>query len=252
MKLNLNHILVAILLITITFFGIKTHRMNNERDRMVKEIIQKDVLVKEKDGQYKKVVDYLKSERDLKAQLKKEHLELYKQVKDKDDKILSLTNVIATLKGKKDTGTVIKNADSSYSFISYYPQQTDYFVKYSGRLVPTKKQVYGEWEFGQLAFDMVLTETKTGIWEYRLIGPEYLIVNKMEVNSLKPKEYSETKATKMPFMSPLVGMGYRKYLSDGTSTVTLNGGVAIMDKIYILGSFGLDNSADVGLMYKFK
>jgi hypothetical protein len=90
---------------------------------------------------------------------------------------------------------------------------------------------YG-WSFGKLPLQIVLTEEKRGIWKSRLIGPDWLVVDSMSVNSLPAEQYTENKERKLQFM---VGGGYNKSLSpNGPNSIAVGGGVNLFSNHNIL------------------
>ena len=76
-----NMILLGGLILVILFLSWKVSILKDQQqdalDEVKKEIIANDSLVKEKEGQYAKLVDYYNTEKDLKNQLKDSNKELY-------------------------------------------------------------------------------------------------------------------------------------------------------------------------------
>ena len=62
-----------------------------------KEIVKNSKLIKEKDGQYSKLVNNFNTQKDLLKQLKEENKDLYKTIKKNDEKLLMINNTLVTL-----------------------------------------------------------------------------------------------------------------------------------------------------------
>jgi len=229
MKDKFNSILLIILLIIIIFLGwrINSIQSANEdaQDALKKSIIMNDSLTKEADGRYAKLVNYYNTEKDLKNELKESNKELYNVIKKENEKILSLTNAIITLQGVVNEGfaNFDPNDSNKINLALKYPNDKEPFINWNGSIDKTSAFYKGEWTFGKLPLQIVLTEEKRGLWKSRLIGPDWLKVDSMTINSLPPKEFDNDQLKKLQFF---VGGGYIKSLSNESNAISVGGGVS--------------------------
>src|SRR3972149_6442133 len=203
-------------------------------------IVEMDKVKKEKDGQYAKLVDYFETQKTLDQALKDSNKDLSKQLKKNDEKLLQITNIIATFEGKLDRGNLETVNDSTFKMNVYYPGKENWFINWSGDILTKSKSYDGKWNFGELKLQAVLTETKRGIWNARLIGPDFLKVDSMEVKSLPPDKYSEEKTKKIEF---LLGGGYTKSFDPNyPNAITIGGGIQWKNNSIIMVDAGTNNS----------
>lgn len=159
-----------------------------------RQLVQNSKLIKEKDGQYSKFVDNFNTQKDLLNQLKSENEELYKVIKKNDEKLLSITNTIISLKKEVVEGFGKFNPkDSNLINLSLkYPTNDDWFIRWDGTIHKKTAYYKGEFNFGKLPLKIVMTEISKGIWNSRLIGPKWLLVDSIQVEALDPKEYNNS------------------------------------------------------------
>ena len=182
---------LSIVIIVLLLFGwVKYNQMQkdlrDEIDGANKTILGMDKTTKESEGQYAKLINYFNSEKDLNQQLKEQNEGLYKLIKKQDERLLMINNTIVTLEGKmvEGFGSVNKNDTNKIYLKLTYPTKENSFISWNG-YVNRKTAFYkGEFSFSKLPLQIVLTETQRGIWKSRLIGPEWLIVDSMDINSL--------------------------------------------------------------------
>jgi hypothetical protein len=253
MKDKFNTILLIILIIIIIFLGWRIGSIKNSStdavEALKKSIIMNDSLTKEADGRYAKLVNYYNTENDLKGQLKDSNIELYKVIKKEGEKILSLTNAIVTLQGQisEGIGSVNPTDTNKIDLSLKYPNDKEPFINWIGSVDRTSAYYKGEWTFGKLPLQVVLTEEKRGIWKSRLIGPDWLKVDSMTVNSLPADKYSDLTPRKIQF---LIGSGYIKSLNNGNSAIGVGVGVNLYDKHNIL--LNVNTNQEIGINYYFK
>jgi uncharacterized membrane-anchored protein YhcB (DUF1043 family) len=248
--------LIITLIIFLVGCGIKNKM---EQDALIKEInsgnetiVEMDKVKKEKDGQYAKLVDYFETQKSLNDDLKDSNKELYKQLKKNDEKLLQITNIVATFEGKLEQGKLEHINDSTFKMDIFYPTKDKWFINWKGNILTKSKSYDGKWIFGDLKLQAVLTETKRGIWNARLIGPDFLKIDSMEIKSLPPEDYvkDENKDRKLEF---LVGGGYRKSFNpSGSNAVTIGAAVQWKNRSMLLVDAGTDNSVGLKYLYKFK
>jgi len=230
MKDKFNTILLVILLIIIIFLGWRINSIKNAgedaEDALKKSIIMNDSLTKEADGRYAKLVNYYNTEKDLKEQLKESNEELYGVIKKENEKILSLTNAVITLQGavNEGFGHVDPKDTNKIDLALKYPNDKEPFINWNGSVDKQSAFYKGEWSFGKLPLQIVLTEESRGLWKSRLVGPEWLKVDSMTINSLPP---NENNLKKLQFF---VGGGYIKSLSNGPNAISVGGGVSYKGK----------------------
>ena len=169
MKDKFNTILLVILLVIIIFLGWRINSINENSDdvqeSLKKSIIMNDSLTKEADGRYAKLVNYYNTENDLKNQLKESNKELYNVIKKENEKILSLTNAVITLQGAVSEGFGKKDPldSNKINLTLKYPNDKDPFINWNGSVDKKSAFYKGEWSFGKLPLQVVLTEEKRGI-----------------------------------------------------------------------------------------
>jgi len=204
MKINKDNILygfIMVLVVILLFMSWDSHRKQKKLQEKIEEgnkmIIKMDKLTKEDDGQYAKLVNYFNTQKDLNNQLKEQNKDLYKLIKKQDERLLMINNTVITLRSEMSNGFgSINQADTNLIDLKLnYPSEGDNFISWDG-VVNRKNAFYsGEWKFGKLPLQMIMTETDRGIWKHRIIGPDWLIVDSMEINSLplptveKPKNF---------------------------------------------------------------
>ena len=184
-------IILSVVIIILMLFGwVKYNQMQkklyDEINNGNKVILSMDKTTKESDGQYAKLVNYFNSEKDLNNQLKEQNEDLFRLIKKQDERLLMINNTIVTLEGKmtEGFGSVNKNDTNRIDLKLNYPDEKNSFITWNG-FVNRKTAFYkGEFTFGKLPLQIVMTETDRGIWKSRLIGPEWLIVDSMDINSL--------------------------------------------------------------------
>lgn len=200
-KDNILYGFIMVLVIILLFMSWTNSRQQKKLQDKIEEgnkmIIKMDKLTKEGDGQYAKLVNYFNTQKDLNNQLKEQNKDLYKLIKKQDERLLMINNTVITLRGEISNGFgSINQTDTNLIDLKLkYPSEGDNFISWDG-VVNRKNAFYsGEWSFGKLPLQMIMTETDRGIWKHRIIGPDWLIVDSMEINSLplptveKPKNF---------------------------------------------------------------
>jgi len=226
-------------------------KMYEEQQSMNKMIVEMDTTTKEKDGQYAKLVNNFKSQKDLIKQLKDQNGDLYKFIKSQKEELLMINNTVISLQTKIDNGFGEFNPkDSNLINVSLkYPNDTDWFIKWDGS-IHTKTAYYnGEWRFGSLPLQIVMTETERGIWKSRLIGPEWLLVESIDINSIPPEQMvNKPEQRNLGF---ILGGGYIHSFDVNTSpsAISIGGGLYFKNNSIILN--GTTNKT-VGLNYYYR
>jgi uncharacterized membrane-anchored protein YhcB (DUF1043 family) len=170
----------AILLCIILMLFLKNCQIQNgadkEIDNLKKSIIASDKLTKEADGRYSKLVDYYASNGDLMKDLKKSNRDLYKTIKNQDERLLSITSSIITLDRKVVQGFAQTDpVDTNKLNLSLkYPDEKDPFIYWDGWVNKNTAAYKGTFSFGKLPIQVVLTEEARGLWKSRIIGSRHL------------------------------------------------------------------------------
>jgi hypothetical protein len=249
-------ILVAGLIVAVLLLSWKIGLLRDgNQDNIVelrKSIIASDSLQKEKDGQYAKLVDYYKSEKDLKNELKESNKELYQTIKKNNERILSLTSAVITLQGQVSEGFGhIDPVDTNKINLALkYPNDKEPFINWIGSVDKVSTFYKGDWSFGKLPLQIVLTEEKRGLWKSRLIGPEWLVVDSMSINSLPAEDYTENKERNIQF---LVGGSYNSNIVPMTmNSLSVGGGVNLYGSHNIILNLATNKTVGINYYYKFK
>jgi hypothetical protein len=245
-------IVLSVVIIILMLFGwVKYNQIQkklyDEINNGNKVILSMDKTTKESDGQYAKLVNYFNTEKDLNNQLKEQNGDLFKLIKKQDERLLMINNTIVTLEGKvtEGFGSVNKNDTNRIDLKLNYPDEKNSFITWNG-FVNRKTAFYkGEFTFGKLPLQIVMTETDRGIWKSRLIGPEWLIVDSMDINSLPlPTPEKQSK------WGLLLGGGFQgSFNQDIPNAVSL--AFAVQYKKHMLMLDGNTNR-QVGLKYLYR
>lgn len=247
-------ILVLIAIVVWLAFRIEGLRgqLKESSEAFRREIIKSDSMVKEAEGRYAKLVDYFSSQKDLDRELKETNRELYKMIKSQDEKILSLTKSVISLASKQSSGSGAfdPNDSSMINLALRYPDEKDPFVKWDGS-VDSKSAAYkGTWSFNHMPINVVLTEDSRGLWKHRVIGPDWLIIDSLMVNSLPPEKYAQQVEKKLQFM---LGGGYISSLDRAVPPdLSIGGGVSIDGNHNLILNATTDKRLGFNYYYQFK
>ncbi len=223
----------------------------SEIEDLRRSIIDSDKLKKEADGQYAKLVDYYNSQRDLMNDLKKSNRSLYETIKQQDERLLSITSAVITLDERVVQGFAkVDPADTNNLNLSLkYPDEKDPFVFWDGFVNKHTAAYQGKFSFGKLPIQVVLTEESRGLWKSRIIGPTWLKVDSMSIESLPPDSYPIVKAKNIQW---LFGGSYIQGLNSNGNGIGINLGLNLYDRHNILVGANTLNQVSVGYLYKIK
>jgi hypothetical protein len=227
-------------------------KMMEQLQEQNKSIVEMDKTTKEKDGQYAKLVYYFDSQKDLMNQLKESNDDLAKTVKKQDERILMLTNTVISMESKMSSGDLAQNEEDStiFDMSLKYPNSEESFINWDGSIFTKTKTYQGEWTFGSLPLQVVLTETDRGLWKSRLIGPDWLLVDSIQVNSLPPQDFSNL--PKPSNWGIYLGGGYvRNFNTNATTTDGLSIGTGVRFKNHNVIINGTTNGT-VGFSYYYQ
>jgi hypothetical protein len=248
-------IIVAALIGVVIFLAWRTANVQNafidKTDELKKSIINSDKLLKEADGRYSKLVNYYNTEKDLMKQMKEDNSDLYSTIKKQDERLLSISKAIITLDKKVVEGFGQEDPiDTNKINLSLkYPSEKDPFVFWDGWVNKNTAAYKGTFSFGRLPIQIVLTEESRGLWKSRLIGPEWLKVDSMQINSIPPTDYVPTVAKKVQW---LVGGSYFYGLNNKASAFGVNFGVNLFDSHNIVLGANTFQQVSFGYMFKIK
>ena len=212
-----------------------------------KMIVDMDVTTKEDDGQYAKLVDYFNTEKELNQQLKDQNKKLFNLIKEQDEKLLMINNTVVSLRQQLSEGFGnISEVDTNIIDLKLtYPNDGENnFITWDGQINRNNAFYSGSWEFGKLPLQVILTETDRGLWKSRLIGPEWVLVDSIEINSL-PLPKVEKKSDFGVFL----GGGYINSLDpNGTNAVSIGGGLRFKDHKLLINA---TTNKEIGFSYYY-
>lgn len=216
-----------------------------------KSIIASDSLKKEAAGQYAKLVDYYKTERDLLADLRDNNDSLYQLINTHGERVLNITRSIISLDKKVVAGFAKQDPlDTNNLNLSLrYPSETTPFVLWDGLINKQTAAYRGKFSFSELPLSIVLTEESRGLWKTRLIGPTWLRVDSLSVISIPPVDYTPVEPAKVQF---LVGGTYFTKLNIREQAIGVNFGVNLFDRHNILVGANSLQQISFGYTYKIK
>jgi uncharacterized membrane-anchored protein YhcB (DUF1043 family) len=204
------------LILVIIFLNFRSQRIQEKMYEQLqfanKEIVKLDTLKKERDGQYAKLVSYFESEKTLKESLREDNKELSKLVEAQNERILMLNQAVVSLEDAISKGEVdIDPTDSTIVKVNLtYPDSENPFINWNGKIFTDNLTYSGKWSFGSLPIEILLTETERGLWKSRLIGPDWLKVDSINVKSLPPSDIADD--PNVDNFGILVGGGYMSSL----------------------------------------
>jgi hypothetical protein len=214
-----------------------------------RDILAADRLKKDDDGQYSKLVNFFKTQKELNEQLKKQNIELYERITNQGERLLMINNSIISLKDEISQGDVEPDpVDSNIIKLDLkYPNSSESFINWNGK-IHTKNLTYlGEWKFGKLPLQVILTETSKGMWSSKLIGPSWLLVDSMTVNSLPPDKI--VKPIEYTNLGLVFGGGFFKSLTTNQGAISIGGGIYYKNNVLVLNAM---SNNYVGLHYYYK
>lgn len=246
-KQHIPYIIIAILLLLLWL----AHGCGNRDAEYWKDqAARKDTLLIEADGQYSKMVQHAKNQRQINKATKSNLGNAYNTIKENKERILNYQQMVATF-ASRQSDTVLIAADSSDStmhrFTVWYPDRASSFIQYDGTIRWQSKELAGLWTFDTLNLSMVLTEQKDKSWRTRVVGPEFFRVNSIEVVSLPPEKYDPPH-----LFRPVIGGGAGRNLNTEQYNVHIEGGVDIRDRFLLLGTASSDGSIRITAAKIFK
>ena len=210
MRLGFSKIAILIL---VTSLVLTSKCKNNEIDKLKtsihKNLLKNDKLRLEKDGIYKKFV----SDSLTKKELKKKVRDLEIKVKNP---IIAQNISFRPTNIKKIPDTVyIEKGDIIIK--DYYPSKEEAFIEYI--FTKRKDSIKSNFNFLEdVDINLVINETKLGVFESNIKAPNFIKLNEVEINML-PKQT----VNKVKNFGFLLGAGLQK--NTNNSSIILNTGV---------------------------
>jgi hypothetical protein len=247
-------ILLIVIIIILCVFSCNFERLNRfsekQIDELKKSILASDSLTKEAEGHYTKLVNYYADKNDLSDELKKIDRDLHNMIKSQDERLLSITKTIISLRDKLDEGTgVVNEVDTNLIDITLsYPDKEKPFIIWDGFVNRLTAKYKGFWKFNKLPIDIIVTEESRGLWRHRIVGPDWFIVDSLSVISLPPKEYVPDIEKRIQLF---VGGGYLADLTGSSwGALSLGLGVSFDHSHNIL--LNVTTNPQIGLSYYYK
>jgi hypothetical protein len=244
--------IVAIAIIVILLLQLNGNKNKSEKEliELRKSIIASDRLTKEADGRYAKLVNYYASESDLKNQLKNLNNDLYNTIKSQDERLMSITDAVITLESELTAGfgSIDTRDTSNVNLALQYPKKGDPFVFWNGKVNRYTAEYNGEFTFGRLPIQIVVTEESRGLWKHRIVGPEWLRVDSLTINSIPPGEYTTVKPKNLQWL--FGGTYNRSFSSNIPSSIGLGVGLSLFNSHNII--FGANSASQVSIGYYYK
>lgn len=222
-------------------------QLSNNVIGLQKEILASDSLRKLSDGNYTKLIDSFKSQKELLSELKVSNKDLYNRIKDNGEKITQLNQYFISFKSKLDSGFALVKDSNNYELTLFYPQKTDWFVNWNGLINRNNGKYLGNWNFGKLKFGVTVTQQKNGLWRTYVSGPDFLLLDSIRVEALMVD--NPLKERNVEF---LTGLGYRWNPFKNEKNLVFSGGLQWKNSNIILLDIATDNTISGKFIYKFK
>jgi len=249
-KISIGILVLLLIWVSLTVDRIKRDAVD-QTNSLKKSIIASDSLIKESDGRYSKLVNYYNTERELKNELKDSNKELYEVVKKQNERILSLANSIVTLKSTitEGFGNIDKSDTNLIDLALTYPTETDPFIKWNGFIRKDDARYKGQWTFGKLPIQILVTEEARGLWKHRIVGPDWFIVDSLDVKSLPPDKFAPAEKN----IQYLLGASYLHPLNNANSgSIGVGVGLNFINQHSLILSATTNQEVGLSYYYKFK
>ena len=238
----------VIIILLVSIFQLKKDNKNllNEVRSIQSEIIKGDSLRKISDGNYTKLVDNQKTQQELQKDLKNSNLELYKKIKEGNEKIQQLNQYFITFKTKLDSGLATMKDSNNYELNVFYPEKSDWFINWNGIVNKNNGKYLGNWNFGKLNFSATVTQQPNGLWRTYIHGPDFLVLDSVKIESLPPQ--TTLKRRNLEF---LMGGGYRWNSVNNERNFVFGGGFQWKSSNILFIDVATDQSVTGKFIYKF-
>jgi hypothetical protein len=189
MKINVTKILLFVILALMGYNTVKDYFFpdNSEFEKIRKELVTTSELVKLKDGRYEKLLNDYNSSKELLKDLKNSNQSLYRDIKKSNEKVVAVTRALIGFKDKLDSLSlnkpiedIIRDKDTLDFF---YPNKTSPLITHS-LLFTSNITAESYWKFKPTPLDLVITETKKGIFKTNIGVNPYVSISSLEVKTI--------------------------------------------------------------------
>lgn len=174
---------IAIILLLAFLYSKLNNKDNLLSDLERKMQIERDSLKEHYEGRYSKLIDDYNTEKSLNKDLKEHNKKLYDEIKDSNDRIVSLTKTVLKLKDGTKVITLPEPIKEKDTLSFYYPNKDSSFVTHT-LMFENLKTIRSNWEFKPIKLDMVVTETEKGIFKVDIDTEKFIEVSSFEMKSL--------------------------------------------------------------------
>lgn len=181
LTINKKWIAIGIVAIIAAFLHFSKNIELSKKRRQIallkQEILFTDSVMKEREGAYSKLIDDTKKNKEIVRLISEQNILKDKEIKTLKRKIKSFTKIELEPKRLVDTFFVENN-----NFEAFYPSKKDYFIKHKGEL--KVDSLMSEWSFNPLELNLIISETKAGMYKLTSYVPNWLEVKSLEVHTI--------------------------------------------------------------------
>lgn len=187
LTINSKWIAIGIVVVIAAFlYFSKNIELSKKRKQIAllkQEILATDSVMKEREGVYSKLVNDTKKSKQIIYQISQQNILKDREIKSLKRKIKSFTKIDLEPKKQVDTVFVENN-----NFEAFYPNKQDYFIKHKGVL--KVDSLISEWSFKPLKLNLIISETKSGMYKLTSYVPSWLEVKDLQVNAI-PESFTK-------------------------------------------------------------
>lgn len=229
---------------------------DKQEAKLRNEIAKQSGIIQERDGIASQLVTVVNNQRQLSNELKSviedfrgDWSDIKKVLKQNNERLLQFSTAYLRITDKRDT-VVIYPMDSAsaaqWRFTLLYPDSLKPFIAYEGLIFPQSRNIIGNWRSpNPLPITAVLTETSKGVWKSRLIAPEWIVVDSIQVRSLPADKIATSR--KISFVGG-VGVGYG--FNDSKWIFSAHAGVKIK-RMYFIGEGSSQADFRINILREF-
>lgn len=207
------------------------NQKNKEINELKKTVLEKDTLMHEQVGLYSKLVNDMRTVKELSTIIDEMGSELAQLIKKENERPIQTIRQVIEIPSASDTivvyDTIIdKTIYQQGTF--YYPNNSNYFASVDVSILDGVG--VGEFHFKPLELALAVVEGKDGMYKAYLDGPDFINIGELTVNTLPMKPQFPNKPYEF-YMGG--GFGY----VDGFKFVT-TGGVKIKNHMILANLAG--------------
>lgn len=202
----------ALLVIVIAFLLVQNSCSKKDGAAWRTKYLASQGTIKEDEGRYAALCVELDSEKSMKELAAQKLDSVYQVLSRRHERVIYLQSIIASFKPLRDTIAipVLLATDSVFDYFATYPPDTsEFFIAHQATFDLKNNTALANWMFNDIRLHVVITENLDKTWTSRLIGPDFLVIDSMEVNTLPPD-----KINKPPFFRFVAGAGSDYYFTD--------------------------------------